>query len=247
MLELPSTAYTAGHLELIWVHAHQTQPTIKAAEVEHIADWHGETGKLFDALIECGWLDVVNDETVQVHDYADHAPSYVKKRDYQKEYMREYRKRKEPLDPVRPNTPNVRQCKDVLDAVSVPTQPNITKHNITKPNKEDKKEGLPHDDALDKFSQFWEAYPRCANKDRKEAARKKWKSRKLDKQFTEIMEGLEKWTRSKKWSDPTYIHNPANWIEAKMWMEEPQENPGISKDSLKARMLAAHNVKGLNS
>lgn len=108
-------------------------------------------------------------------------------------------------------------------------------------------EGLPHDDALDKFFQFWEAYPRCANKNRKEAARKKWKSRKLDKQFTEIMEGLEKWTRSKKWSDPTYIHNPANWIEAKMWMEEPQENPGISKDSLKARMLAAHNVKGLNS
>ena len=111
----------------------------------------------------------------------------------------------------------------------------------------EEREGLFPDDAPDKFSQFWEAYPRCGNKNRKEAARKKWKSRKLDKQFTEIMEGLEKWTRSKKWSDPTYIHNPANWIEAKMWMEEPQENPGISKDSLKARMLAAHNVKGLNS
>lgn len=106
---------------------------------------------------------------------------------------------------------------------------------------------FPVEEKEDKFSQFWEAYPICQNKDRKEDARKKWKSRKLDKQFDAIMAGLEKWKHSKKWSDPQYIHNPANWIQATMWNEEPQENPGISKDSLKARLMAAHNVKGLNS
>jgi hypothetical protein len=145
MLGLRSTAYTAGHLELIWCHAHTTQPEIKRVEVEHIADWCGDEEVLLNALIECGWLDIVNESTVQVHDYADHAPSYVKKRDYQKDYMREYRKRNELLGSVRPNTSNVstnktfvRQCKDVLEPVSVPT---IHNHTIHISSKEDNKEG----------------------------------------------------------------------------------------------------------
>jgi hypothetical protein len=263
ILGLQSTAYTAGHLELIWAHAHQTHPDIKCVEVEFIADWYGEPGKLLDALIECGWLDIVDDSTVQVHDYADHAPSYVKKRDYQKEYMREYRQRKDSLDSVRPNTsnvsPNTLPVSTLLDVVSVPTKHNITKPNITEEICiEDQsnnnsvagtpKQGLLLNEEDDKeFEEFWKAYPQSEHKDRKTDALKKWKSRKLKKQFTAIMEGLERWKLSKKWSDPQYINNPANWLEGRMWMETPQENPGISKDSLKARLLAAHNVKGLNS
>lgn len=106
---------------------------------------------------------------------------------------------------------------------------------------------FPVEEKQDKFSQFWEAYPKCPNKDRKEDARKKWKSRKLDKQFDAIMAGLERWKASQKWSDPTYIRCPANWIEAKEWMQEPPAANGINAKELERKKLAAHNLKGLVS
>lgn len=240
MLGLQSTAYTAGHLELIWAHAHQTHPDIKCVEVEFIADWYGEPGKLLDALIECGWLDVVDDSTVQVHDYIDHAPAYVKKRDYQKEYMREYRERKVLLEPVRPNTSNVSPMlvpvSPMLDVVSVPTQPNITKPNITEICIEDsintlliekadtidspKPTRCVRADNDDAFETFWKAYPRKVGKD---AARKAWKKKGCNVNLLEkMLVTLEAQKQCKQWQkeDGQFIPHPSTWLNEGRWNDE---------------------------
>ena len=236
MLGLPSTAYTAGHLELIWCHAHTTQPEMKSAEVEHIADWYGDEGKLLEALIECGWLDIVDECTVQVHDYADHAPSYVKKRDYQKEYMREYRKSKEVLDTVRPNMPNVSTLLDLtdtkLDAVSVPTIHNHTIHNLTKdntflPKNEPIPETKPAKPKTDNtaFETFWKAYPRKVGKPN---ALKAWKVKKLNESIDMILASLERWKASRDWTKDggQFIPHPQTWLNREGWNDEvePEKN-----------------------
>lgn len=250
MLGLQSTAYTAGHLELIWAHAHQTHPDIKCADVEFIADWYGESGKLLEALIECGWLDIVDDSTVQVHDYADHAPAYVKKRDYQKEYMREYRKNKsaiepisvsELLDAVSPNTSNVStslvSVSPMLDVVSVPTKHNITKPNITEEiciedtntllliEKADTTDSPKPTRGVcagndDAFETFWKAYPRKVGKD---AARKAWKKKGCTVNLLEkMLVTLEAQRQCKQWQkeDGQFIPHPSTWLNEGRWDDE---------------------------
>ena len=71
------------------------------------------------------------------------------------------------------------------------------------------------------FNAFWNAYPDSTHKSRKQAAFKKWQSRKLHKIADDIMQGLECWKSSKNWLEKDYIHNPANWLEGKMWNERP--------------------------
>ena len=236
MLGLPSTAYTAGHLELIWCHAHTTQPEMKSVEVEFIADWYGDEGKLLDALIECGWLDIVDECTVQVHDYADHAPAYVKKRDYQKDYMREYRKCKDVLDTVRPNTPNVSTPLDLtdtkLDVVSVPTIHNHTIHNLTEDNTllienkpiPEKKPAKPTQDNT-AFETFWKEYPR---KVAKPNALKALKAKRLNESIDIILSGLERWKASRQWTKDAgqFIPHPTTWLNRESWNDdvEPEKD-----------------------
>jgi hypothetical protein len=230
MLDLPSTAYTAGHLELIWCHAHTTQPEMKCVEVEHIADWYGDEGKLLDALVECGWLDVVDECTVQVHDYADHAPAYVKKRDYQKKYMQEYRKCKDVLDTVRPNKSNEALVSPMLDVVSVPTIHNHTIHNLTKDNTllienepiQPKKQAKPAQDNT-AFDTFWKAYPR---KVAKPNALKAWNSKKLNESIDIILASLERWKASRDWTKDggQFIPHPATWLNREGWNDEVSVN-----------------------
>lgn len=77
-----SVAATAGHLELLWIATAKNAPEgdIGRFSDEDIAiacHWDGDTATFIDALVECGWLD--RDETwrLLVHDWAQHAPTYV--------------------------------------------------------------------------------------------------------------------------------------------------------------------------
>jgi hypothetical protein len=51
---------------------------------------------LVEALVACRWLDVNGDAAVvRIHDYEDHAPNYVKRRDYARDYMKRWREQQQ--------------------------------------------------------------------------------------------------------------------------------------------------------
>ena len=74
-----STPLLLGHLELIWRQAHiDATPIMSCQDLEAAAEWEGDDGKLASTMIETGWLDEVDGGHVQIHDYWDHAPKWVR-------------------------------------------------------------------------------------------------------------------------------------------------------------------------
>lgn len=239
-----SIAHTAGHLELLWLHCQQSKngPVLRKDEVELICDWTGEPGKLVSSLLMFTWLDVVNGtELVEVHDFADHAPAYVRRRDYMADYMREYRqKKKEEGEEVKPALTNVNTRKCLQRAVNCPTLPNQTKPNLTEPNQtklslsNDSKSDLnvkAHTKTQDSpaFRAFWKAYPRKIGKG---AARVAWKKKGCEKLNGEIVAAIEKQKNSQQWTKDggEYIPNPATWLNQERWddeVEAPKNKHGL--------------------
>jgi hypothetical protein len=71
-----------GHLELLWIATAKNAPTgdIGRFENEDIAIaccWDGEPDEFVSSLVDCGWLDVSDEYRLVVHDWAQHAPSWV--------------------------------------------------------------------------------------------------------------------------------------------------------------------------
>jgi hypothetical protein len=82
--------HVRGYLDMLWDTVYENgDPVIgDPAAVEAVAEYPGETGRLFSALLSCGgegkagFIEPVpgHPERFQVHDLFDHAPDYVKKR-----------------------------------------------------------------------------------------------------------------------------------------------------------------------
>lgn len=82
--------HARGYLELLWETAYENgEPRIgDSVDVELVAGWPGESGKLCDALLTCGGsgrAGFIEDEPgepgrYRVHDLFDHAPDYVQRR-----------------------------------------------------------------------------------------------------------------------------------------------------------------------
>jgi hypothetical protein len=82
--------HVIGYLELIWLTAYESgDPVLGTADmVEAVAEYPGERGKLFRALLECGGSGRAGfiepapgaDGAYQIHDLFDHCPDYVKRR-----------------------------------------------------------------------------------------------------------------------------------------------------------------------
>jgi hypothetical protein len=77
--------HVLGYLECLWNTAYQAaNPRIgDAIDVELAAEYPGERGKLFKALVACRFLDEESG-VFFVHDFWDHAPHYVKNRAQEK-------------------------------------------------------------------------------------------------------------------------------------------------------------------
>jgi hypothetical protein len=79
---LRSDALAYGHLGIIWDACYEAgDDNIGSAEdVEYLARWQGEGGKLASALLESGFIDADGSGVHRVHDLYDHAPDYVQRR-----------------------------------------------------------------------------------------------------------------------------------------------------------------------
>jgi hypothetical protein len=96
-----SYAQAVGHLHLLWwFAANATKDSqdcgdlsrFTAAQIERRMKWSGETGRLFDVLVEAGWIDV-DGESKTVHDWAEHSGAGVVRLLSKAARMREYRAR----------------------------------------------------------------------------------------------------------------------------------------------------------
>lgn len=89
MLKMPRP-HVRGHLETLWEVAYECgEPRIGDSDsIEAAAEWHGEPGILFQALLSCGgpgragFIEDCPDSQgeYQIRDLWDHAPEYVQKR-----------------------------------------------------------------------------------------------------------------------------------------------------------------------
>jgi hypothetical protein len=74
--------HVLGYLECMWSVAYECGNPLLGDEtdVELAAQYPHTRGKLCAALLECGFLDRLEDGRFQVHDLFDHAPEYVQRR-----------------------------------------------------------------------------------------------------------------------------------------------------------------------
>jgi hypothetical protein len=89
--------YVRGLLECMWDSCHESGDTVfKNADLAEAAtEWPGDRGQLAEHLVAAGFLDKMEDGGLEVHDYWDHCPSYVKDR-RRKEETRRARRRDHP-------------------------------------------------------------------------------------------------------------------------------------------------------
>lgn len=89
----------AGVLECIWHLAAECadEGNVGKYSNEELADyleWDGDANKLVDSLVAAGFLDIDDQHRLVVHDWADHAPQYIreriKKRGYRERKQRTY-------------------------------------------------------------------------------------------------------------------------------------------------------------
>ena len=76
-------AHVLGHIQMIWDCANTLKtpefPSIEA--IESVAYWEGEGGKLVKALVDCRLLEKSEKNTWQIHDYYDHCPDWIKRKE----------------------------------------------------------------------------------------------------------------------------------------------------------------------
>lgn len=82
LLDIDET-YAAAHMARLWTWAldNTVDGTIScnARVIAAAADWRGRADGFVIALIEAGWLDVVDDDTLKIHDWCDYS-SWARKR-----------------------------------------------------------------------------------------------------------------------------------------------------------------------
>lgn len=80
-----SRVQAAGTLELLWLFTIEQAPAGDVgrwsdSDIEAELDWQGAEGALVAALVSAGWLDRCAVHRLVIHDWADHAPEFLRKR-----------------------------------------------------------------------------------------------------------------------------------------------------------------------
>jgi hypothetical protein len=137
-----------GLMEGLWNFATRYAPAGNVGKYpnQELADalaWDGEPDKLIDAITESGWLDRHETERLIIHDWHEHAPDYLKKREKKREYTFFGKPIKEEQDQNilekkdRPETQEIFLPENSGKFQNVPEkngQPSLTQPSLTKPN-----------------------------------------------------------------------------------------------------------------
>ena len=140
-----------GLLELLWCNTAKQCPQgdigrFPDEDIAELVDWDGDPGELVEALVSCGWLDRSEEHRLLVHDWHEHAPSWV---------TAVLKKKKAWYLTAEATTPDGEPSNEATEVASEPSSegssegssepssdgstrarafPNLTKPNLTKPN-----------------------------------------------------------------------------------------------------------------
>lgn len=245
-LNLPSWQ-AVGLLESLWQMASRdaVRGDIGRYSDEDIAvycDWpNGRESEFIDCLVECGWLDRCAEHRLVVHDWAEHAPNYIKgglarkkvgfasvvqPGDDEKDFMGE--PRDEPQD-VPKDAPK-------LDAKPTPTKPSLVKPSLAKSSQDNTVDTVNYSDA---FQTWWSSYP-ASRRVEKKATFAQWNlavnriastigipgtlrgESDRNSAITVLLEAVRKFADSSKArGDPRYILHPKRWLRNEIYNDDP--------------------------
>jgi hypothetical protein len=125
-----------GCLEALWHFTAEYAPLgdvgrFTDAQIERWIDWDGEPGELIRALVAARFLDVDSQHRLLVHDWADYAPEYLKKRT-KRQGLDFVRGKPQIVSAVVQTCPDIGGEIEKLAADGCP--PNPTQPNPTQPN-----------------------------------------------------------------------------------------------------------------
>lgn len=125
-----------GLLESLWLFTQHNAPLgdVGRHSDEDLAaaiEWAGDARELVTALIECGWLDECAVSRLVVHDWAEHAPTYIKgaMAKHGKDFCRPVKK-----SAKHPAKQGARRGEKKTTPPPQHPAPNHTKPSLTKPN-----------------------------------------------------------------------------------------------------------------
>jgi hypothetical protein len=98
-----------GLLELLWQETTRQAPRgdigrFSNEEIAILCDWDGDPDRLIEALIETNWLDIHSEHRLIIHDWADHAPQWL--RNCLKAKRSDFVSQDQPGDPTGDHTPD---------------------------------------------------------------------------------------------------------------------------------------------
>ena len=194
-----------------------------------------------------------------VHDLWHHAPDYVRKR-YKREQARQARvkpgrRNRRTADSDHRTAPNGGQCPPSLDSqTGVVLTPSPSPSPSPSPTPDDRSFAFDTSDSAQtvptsvekkprsgrvngtdlrqRFDAFWASYPRKIGKD---AAWRAWQQRRPDTDLTAAILAAVAWqVRQDNWlrEGGRFIPNPATWLKAGRWQDEPSQTPRVNQRTL---------------
>lgn len=192
---------TIGILHMFWWWAldNASNGQLDGIEPEDLAiaiQWDGEPNQLFDALVDCGWIE---QDRKTIHDWFSYAGKLIEQRKQNAEKQRLWREKQ----------------RNQYITVMSPSCNGATVPNSTVPNHTNKENIIK-----EKFDAFWKCYPR---KVAKSVALKSFSKINIDDNlFSQIMSKLEEYKKSYDWTKDNgqFIPHPATWLNQKRWEDE---------------------------
>jgi hypothetical protein len=228
--------HVVGYLEVMWHVGYESGNALLGDEVdvELAAQYPGEPGKLFKALLQCGFIDAVEEGQYAIHDLYDHAPDYVQRR-LKREIERRERGQERRLAFAPRNRPRTAdwRAKAGLAGLSADLAGQQTPNSgLTRRTSElapppapapapaPNTPLTPQGGEEDGFAAFWAAYPR---KEKKQAALKAWRKLNPDAALVQtLLRALERHKQTDDWQKDggRFIPQPPAWLNGKRWEDE---------------------------
>jgi len=246
----------AGHgapfsLICLWIYAARNKPSgflnnMDEFDIEIAANWHGESGKFFEALLKCKFL-INENNGFYIKDWEDHQPyaSSAEERSGKARFSILARHnpdlhKKLKADGVTSLT--VGEYKTYTNRIPTVNESNTKSYDLVTPSPSPSPEPSPNDlpfsdpqglidpqpDYENQFEEFWTLYPK--KQDKKRCKDKMIKIlKKGNGIFDVIMAGLRRYLESKVVADG-FVRNPATFINNENWNDDFEPAKAIIDD-----------------
>lgn len=194
-----------------------TLETLSPTEIEALAGWWGEPGRMFLAFEKSGIMRQLERNDANSEIASDFGTANEKEREARKEREEKDEREKQKERDIKKDSKEKEEKEEIetqqeKEKVSSPNLPFLgEKEHQNEPPKEPQK-------YTQEFLAFWAQYPR---KTGKAAAFRSWRTHKAP--LKECLKALEWQKKSDQWTKDggQFIPHPATWLNQERWLDEP--------------------------